>query len=65
METLDEIYDLIGFRIITLFKCDIDMIRNILEQELNVLWADDKTKAKAEDAFGYLSVHYEISLSEK
>lgn len=63
--SLDEIYDIIGFRIITLFKRDIDTVCRLIEQEFKVLYFSDKAQAKAEDVFGYLSVHYEVALAEK
>lgn len=62
--SIQEIHDVIGFRIITLFKRDVDTICEIINRECNVLYFDDKAAEKEADVFGYLSVHYEISLKD-
>ena len=62
--SIQEIHDVIGFRIITLFKRDVDTICEIINREFNVLYFDDKAAEKEADVFGYLSVHYEISLKD-
>lgn len=64
-KSLDEIHDLIGFRVITLFKRDNDIIHDIIEHEFHVHYFDDKAQSKPENVFGYLSVHYEVSLTDK
>lgn len=64
-QSIDDIYDVVGFRIITLFKRDVNVVCDIINREFQVLYCDDKSKSKAEDVFGYLSMHYEISLSER
>lgn len=65
LSSLDEIFDIIGFRVITLFKRDVDIVCNIIQREFLVLYYDNKAQTKAEDVFGYLSVHYEVSLKEE
>ena len=62
--SIQEIHDVIGFRIITLFKRDVDTICEIINREFNVLYFEDKAAEKEADVFGYLSVHYEISLKD-
>lgn len=63
-ESIQAIYDVIGFRIITLFKRDVDIICETICREFNVLYFDDKAAEKEVDVFGYLSVHYEVALKE-
>ena len=62
---IDEIHDTIGFRIITLFKRDVNIVCDIITRELQVLYYDDKAKTKSDDVFGYLSVHYEVALPDE
>ncbi|MFR8711607.1 MAG: GTP pyrophosphokinase family protein [Anaerotignum lactatifermentans] len=64
-QQIDEIHDIIGFRIITLFKRDVNIVCDIITQKLKILYYDDKSKTKSDDVFGYLSVHYEISLPDE
>lgn len=64
VKTLKDIHDLIGLRIITLFKRDVSAICNIIRENFQVLWEDDKAEGKPDDAFGYLSVHFQIGLPE-
>ncbi len=63
---LDDVPDVIGVRIITYFEDDVEPIAKLIESEFDV--DDDQSENKADlldpDRFGYLSRHYEISLSE-
>lgn len=59
---IQDIHDVIGFRIITLFKRDIPVICETIREHLSVVWEDDKAEGKPEDVFGYLSVHFQIEL---
>ncbi|MBL0328253.1 MAG: (p)ppGpp synthetase [Bacteroidetes bacterium] len=63
---LHEITDLVGIRIITYLESDVDLIAEILEKEFNVDLknSSDKRILKA-DQFGYKSLHYVVSLSDK
>ena len=62
---LEEITDLVGIRIIAYYKEDVDKICEIIEKEFNVDWENsiDKAHTLDPDRFGYLSVHYVVSLS--
>jgi len=53
----DIISDIVGARIICLFRSDLDELRKIVEQEFIVISSDDKTQG-GDDTFGYMSVHY-------
>ncbi len=62
---LEEITDLVGIRIITYYKEDVDKIGEIIKKEFEVDWGNsiDKAQTLDPDRFGYLSVHYVVSLS--
>lgn len=64
--SIDEITDVVGIRIITHYSDEVDLIAKIIESEFNVDAANsiDKRKSLAPDKFGYLSLHYVVSLSK-
>ena len=63
---LTDITDLCGIRIITYFNDDVDKIASIIDQEFEVDIANTIDKRKSEDPtkFGYVSLHYVVSLKE-
>lgn len=60
--SIQDIHDIIGFRVIILFKRDVLTICNMIRDNLAVLWEDDKAAEKPDDVFGYLSIHFQIKL---
>ena len=60
--SMSEIYDVIGFRIVTLFKRDASAICDVVRKVFRVVWESDKAEGKPADTFGYLSVHFQIKL---
>ncbi|MCK4735921.1 MAG: hypothetical protein KAT65_25930, partial [Methanophagales archaeon] len=54
-----------GIRIIAYYKEDVDRIGEIIIREFDVDWENsiDKAQTLEPDRFGYLSVHYVVSLS--
>ncbi|MDB5691942.1 MAG: RelA/SpoT protein [Alphaproteobacteria bacterium] len=52
-----EIDDLVGARVVCLFKSDLDSIGKLIEKEFKIVATDDKVSG-ADDSFGYMSVHY-------
>lgn len=58
--TIDDITDLVGIRIITLFNDDVDRVASYMEQMFDVDWNEsiDKRKMHQMDSFGYNSLHY-------
>lgn len=64
---LTDITDLCGIRIITYFNDDVDKIASIIDQEFEVDIANTIDKRKSEDPtkFGYVSLHYVVSLKEE
>lgn len=63
---LAEITDLCGIRIITYFSDDVDRIAELISQEFEVDVENTIDKRKSEDPtkFGYVSLHYVVSLKE-
>lgn len=64
---LTEITDLCGIRIITYFSDDVDRIAELISQEFEVDVENTIDKRKSEDPtkFGYVSLHYVVSLKEE
>lgn len=62
-----EITDLCGIRIITYFSDDVDKIAELISQEFEVDVENTIDKRKSEDPtkFGYVSLHYVVSLKEE
>jgi ppGpp synthetase/RelA/SpoT-type nucleotidyltranferase len=54
---LQEVTDVLGFRIICLFLPDIDRIVAQLRKSFLIISVDDKRSSKEADVFGYLSFH--------
>ncbi|CDT92187.1 conserved hypothetical protein [Vibrio coralliirubri] len=64
--SLAELTDIVGLRIITHYSDDVDLISALIEQEFLVDTENsiDKRASLDPDRFGYLSLHYVVSLSE-
>jgi len=63
-EPLDELTDLAGVRVITYQVADIDTVSKIIDDNFQIDTENsvDKSKILKADQFGYLSVHYIVSL---
>lgn len=66
-KSLSEITDLVGFRIVAFYSTDIDAIAKIIDREFFIDEDNsiDKRKAIEPDRFGYMSLHYIVSLKDK
>lgn len=63
---LEDITDVVGVRVITYFADDVDRVAESIKQEfaIDVSASIDKRGQLDPEAFGYLSVHYIISLND-
>ncbi|KZN58723.1 hypothetical protein N473_04620 [Pseudoalteromonas luteoviolacea CPMOR-1] len=62
---LSEVTDIVGIRIITHYSDEVDQIADLIEKEFTVDTDNsiDKRASLDPDRFGYLSLHYVVSLS--
>lgn len=63
-KSLNEINDIVGLRIISLFQRDIDAICSIVKENFQVIREEDTRERLAENQFGYGSIHFEVNLKE-
>ena len=65
-ETLNDVKDIAGIRIITYFENDVDKVAEIIESEFVIDKENtiDKRAVIDPDRFGYLSLHYVVSLNK-
>jgi putative GTP pyrophosphokinase len=63
---LSDITDIAGIRVITYFSEDVDRVSKIIEREFEIDRANsiDKRATLDPDRFGYLSLHYVVSLGK-
>lgn len=64
---LEDITDLAGVRVITHFSDDVDVAASMVESEFKIdkINSIDKRAALDPDRFGYLSLHYVVSLKKE
>jgi ppGpp synthetase/RelA/SpoT-type nucleotidyltranferase len=64
--SLSDITDLLGLRVITYFDYEVSDVAEIIEKEFVVDWDNsvDKRTTLDPDRFGYLSLHYVVSLNQ-
>jgi ppGpp synthetase/RelA/SpoT-type nucleotidyltranferase len=56
-DPINQLNDVLGFRVICLFLSDLDRIFALLRKNFKIIVIDDKRVTKGENVFGYLSVH--------
>ena len=65
-KSLDEITDIIGFRIVTYYEDDIDLIEEIITKEFEIDKENSIDKRNLEvDKFGYRIAHYVAFLNKE
>lgn len=64
--SISEVTDLCGIRITTYFENSVDAVRKVIENEFEVDYKNsvDKRKLHGSNAFGYMSLHYVVSLKK-
>ncbi|MBO7602616.1 MAG: hypothetical protein J6S94_06275 [Bacteroidaceae bacterium] len=65
--SVNDVTDLVGFRIITFYSDDVDKVAIIAKKLFEIDWKEsvDKRKLHALNSFGYNSLHYICSLRTK
>jgi ppGpp synthetase/RelA/SpoT-type nucleotidyltranferase len=63
-EKIKDITDIVGIRITTYFESDVDRIKDLIEKEFYIDKDNsiDKRRLHDPDRFGYMSLHYVVSL---
>ncbi|MCY0905794.1 GTP pyrophosphokinase [Arthrobacter sp. H14-L1] len=59
-----EIEDIVGVRVICLYRADLAKVDGLIRPLFDVLTYEDKTASEDDDRFGYTSVHYVCTLSK-
>lgn len=62
IESFREVSDLVGVRLIVVFRRDVEQVCDLLEKTFRVVHKDDKQALLGESQFGYQAIHYEIQL---
>ncbi len=64
LRSLHELQDLVGVRLIALFRRDAEQLSHLVESSFNILQKVDTLGQLKEDQFGYSSVHYVVAIPE-
>ncbi|HAX99042.1 MAG TPA: hypothetical protein DCY12_09210 [Candidatus Atribacteria bacterium] len=58
----EQIHDIVGLRVICLFRPDIEKIKSIICEEFEVFQEDDKASEMEPNMFGYMDLHLKAKL---
>ncbi|VVB63050.1 Region found in RelA / SpoT proteins [uncultured archaeon] len=61
----EQMYDIVGMRIVCLFLSDINLIGNLIRENFRVIHEDNKIDGMDASSFGYFSVHFTVTLKEE
>lgn len=66
-KSIDEITDIVGLRVVTFYEDDVDKVADVVESQFSIDRQNsiDKRLVHEPDRFGYLSLHYVASLSDR
>jgi len=62
LSTIVDLSDLIGIRVILLFKKDLDSVRDIVARSFDLISSEDTGERLSESEFGYQSHHYIVKV---
>lgn len=62
LSTIVDLSDLIGIRVILLFKKDLDSVRDIVAKSFDLISSEDTGERLSESEFGYQSHHYIVKV---
>lgn len=62
INSIKELDDLIGVRLILLFRRDVNSTREIIEKNFSILSVEDTAGRLSEEQFGYGSIHYILEM---
>ncbi|AWG83693.1 GTP pyrophosphokinase [Vibrio parahaemolyticus] len=65
IQSVTELDDFVGIRIIVLFRSDIEKVCNIVKNNFEIIDIEDVSKRLSDDQFGYQSTHYTIKLPQE
>ncbi len=65
LESIDDLDDLIGVRLILLFRSDLAKVEQLIVDTFEVLSSKDTSESLSEMQFGYQSQHYAIKLPKE
>lgn len=60
LRSISDLQDIVGIRIIFLFKRDADKFHEVILNTFNIIKQENTTKRLREDQFGYSSMHYVV-----
>lgn len=64
INSLKELQDLVGLRIILLFKRDVDKVCDLISRNFSIVREYDTQERLKEDQFGYSSIHFVVELQQ-
>ena len=62
IQHIQELNDLVGLRIILLFRRDVELVRALIKKNLKVFSEEDTQARLGEGEFGYSSIHFQVGL---
>src|SRR2546423_3962108 len=65
ISTIKELPDLIGFRIIVLFRRDLEKVTALLDEHFEIVYKEDTSARLNDSQFGYQSIHYVVQLPKE
>jgi len=64
-KSIQELQDLVGFRIILLFKRDVNEVIKLIEENFEIINSYDTSDKLAHDQFGYSSKHLNVKIKKE